>query len=70
MIGFVTSLIEELAEQEQRLGWRQHHTIEGQTEVIRKLQSQLKRVKERLACRECQVAILTRRVQELQTELA
>ena len=70
MVRFVADVVEELAEQEQRLGWRQHHTIEALTEVIRKLQPQLKRVKERLARKQCQVAVLTRRVQELQTELA
>jgi hypothetical protein len=70
MIDFVASLVEELAEQEQRLGWRQHHPFEGQTEVIRKLQSQLKRVKDKLARKECQVAVLTGRVQELQSEPA
>lgn len=60
MVRFVAGLMEELAKQEQRLGWRQQHTIEALTEVIRKLQSQLKRVKEQLARRSVSVAALSR----------
>jgi len=73
MVQFVTDLVEEVAEQRQGRAIPVHyleHTNEALAAVIRKLQSQLTRVKERLARKECQVAVLTLRVQELQSELA
>jgi DNA repair exonuclease SbcCD ATPase subunit len=73
MVRFVSDVVEEVAEQRARGAIPVHyleHTNEALAEVIRKLQSQLKRVKECLARKECQVAVLTQRVQELQLELA
>jgi transposase len=73
MVRFVTDVVEEVAEQRARGALPVHcleHTNDALAEVIRKLQSQLKRVKERLARKESQVAVLTGRVQELQLEPA
>jgi hypothetical protein len=62
MVRFVSDVVEEVAEQRARGAIPVHclvHTNKEQAEVIRLLQSQLKRVKDKLARKECQVAVLT-----------
>ena len=70
MVHLVEDLLAELAEQEQRLGWRQQRTIDALGERIGKVKAQLGRVKKRLARKECEVYALRRRIAELQAELA
>src|SRR5437763_11407066 len=68
-IHFIGGLLEELADQEQILGWRQQRVIDAQHERNERQAAQLKRVKEKLERQVCLNYQLTRRLQELQAEL-
>jgi hypothetical protein len=69
-IRLIESLIEQLADFERLLGERQQRIIDAQHERNERLAARLKRVEEKLARKECEVYALTRRLQELQAELA
>lgn len=68
-IHFIEGLLEELADQEQILGQRQQRIIDAQHERNERQAVQLKRVKEKLERQICLNYQLTRRLQELETEL-
>jgi transposase len=68
-IRLIEDLVEQLADFEHILGARQQSIIEAQHERNERLAARLKRVEEKLVRKECEVYQLTRRVQELQTEL-
>ena len=68
-IRLIEDLIEQSADCERLLGGHQQRIIDVQHERNERLAARLKRVEEKLARKECEVYALTRRVQELQTEV-
>ena len=70
MIGYVEGLLDYIADQDRIRGRHQQRIIDVQRERNERQAAQLARIKERLARRACEVYALTRRVSELQAELA
>lgn len=66
----IEDLLATLADWEQTLDVRRRQAVEGLAATVRRLQTQLARTKEKLVRKDCEVYALTRRVQELQAELA
>lgn len=66
----IEDLLATLADWEHTLDVRRRQAVEGLAATVRRLQTQLARTKEKLVRKECEVYALTRRVQELQAELA
>lgn len=69
-IRLIEDLIEQLADFERVLGKHQQQIIDAQHERNERLAARLKRVEEKLVRKECEVYQLTRRLQDLQVELA
>jgi transposase len=68
-IRLIESLIEQLSDFERILGAHQQRIIDAQHERNERLAARLKRVEQKLVCKECEVHQLTRRIQELQAEI-
>jgi small-conductance mechanosensitive channel len=67
-IRLIEDLIEQLADFERILGGHQQQIIDAQHKRNERLAARLKRVKEKLARKECEVYALTRRLREVQAE--
>ena len=70
MLHYVENLLAHLAEVERHVGHRQQYSIDGLAKRVKELMARVERLKSRVAKQEMLNYRLTRRVQELQTELA